>query len=334
MKVTAFHVIRPEYEASQSTNLQWIIDAHVACKDISEQEIKGRLSKIDTQIKNRSTPFEEVFRLWNLEMEDKMIAYAKKSDRLFHAFYPANSLMPEHLIHVTCTGYVSPSGAQKIAAIHSPKTIVTHAYHMGCYASLPALRMAKGFRSKVDIIHTEMCSLHLNPNNHSMEQLVIQSLFADGFIKYSVVSETKEPHFVIEALHEEIIPDTLHMMSWSVANSRFQMVLTKEIPVMLTKALHSFLANLSDELTGAYFAIHPGGPKIIQQIGKVLGLQSWQYAHSLQVLHDYGNMSSATLPHIWDRMLRDTNIPHNSKVISLAFGPGLSISGALFSKIS
>jgi predicted naringenin-chalcone synthase len=57
-----------------------------------------------------------------------------------------------------------------------------------------------------------------------------------------------------------------------------------------------------------------------------------QLAHSRAVLHDHGNMSSATLPHIWARLLDDADVPSGSLVPSLAFGPGLTICGALLVK--
>ena len=50
------------------------------------------------------------------------------------------------------------------------------------------------------------------------------------------------------------------------------------------------------------------------------------------MLHDYGNMSSATLPHVWQRILEDSRIAAGTPVVSLAFGPGLTMCGALFVK--
>ena len=66
---------------------------------------------------------------------------------------------------------MAPSPVQQlVAARHWGKTTeVLHAYHMGCYAAHPALRIAAGqlmaqpadLRA-VDIVHTELCSLHLD----------------------------------------------------------------------------------------------------------------------------------------------------------------------------
>src|SRR5262249_30870614 len=150
---------------------------------------------------------------------------------------------PDDLIHVTCTGYASPSGAQKLVAARGwgETTTVTHAYHMGCYGSIPALRMARGFNAvkggRVDIVHTEICSLHVNPSLHNAGQLVTHSLFADGFIKYSSARNAEGPSLKVLALQEEILPDTAQMMTWKAMNWSFEMALSKEIPVQITRAL-------------------------------------------------------------------------------------------------
>ena len=47
---------------------------------------------------------------------------------------------------------------------------------------------------------------------------------------------------------------------------------------------------------------------------------------------DHGNMSSATLPHVWMRIVDDARVASGTLVASLAFGPGLTCSGALFEK--
>jgi predicted naringenin-chalcone synthase len=83
---------------------------------------------------------------------------------------------------------------------------------MGCYAAIPSIRMAKGLllsdsaKKRADIVHTEMCTLHVNPALHRLDALVSQSLFADGFIKYSMVAEAPKSGFQVISHREEIIP--------------------------------------------------------------------------------------------------------------------------------
>ena len=77
----------------------------------------------------------------------------------------------------------------------------------------------------------------------------------------------------------------------------------------------------------AVFAIHPGGPKILDHVEKLLSIDPRKNAHSHAVLRERGNMSSATLPHIRERILADRSILPGTPVLSLAFGPGLTICG-------
>src|SRR5262249_5032235 len=129
---------------------------------------------------------------------------------------------------------------------------------------------------------TELCSLHLDPNDHSPAQLVIQSLFADGFIKYQLTGQ--RPHassLEILALHDEIIPDSTDAMGWAPGPFHFMMTLSKAVPALLATALPGFVnrlfkeagLDLSAEKEKAVFAVHPGGPRIIELAEKILGLK-------------------------------------------------------------
>jgi predicted naringenin-chalcone synthase len=266
-------------------------------------------------------------------------------DALFERWYPHGAQPPADLIHVSCTGYVSPSGAQKIVSRRGwgRQTTVTHAYHMGCYAAVPALRMARGFlreNSQVDIAHTELCSLHVNLADHRPGTLVAQTLFADGFIKYTASTHSPTtPHLQVVALREEILEDSLAEMSWKMAEWGFEMTLSREIPFRIKQGLRPFLDALAAQAgysgralcDNALFAVHPGGPRILDQIKRELQLKEEQMTDSIELFRRYGNMSSATLPHIWERMLSH---PSDAPIVSLAFGPGLSIAGALLEQRS
>ena len=280
--------------------------------------------------------------------------FSEVTDQIFERFYPPSSQPPGDLIHVTCTGYASPSSAQKIVEKQNwqTETVITHAYHMGCYGAFPALRMAQGFlasshlnggkKELVDIVHTELCTIHLNPARHEPEQLVVQSLFADGFIKYSLVScqqlaRQKAHGLKILSIREEIVPGSLEAMSWIIGDWGMEMKLSRDVAQFIATTLREFLVTLCrqagydfEELRQeALFAIHPGGPKIVDQVQELLGLSNSQVELSKQLLYECGNMSSATLPHVWQRIVADQSLAKGRLVFSLAFGPGLTICGGL-----
>jgi predicted naringenin-chalcone synthase len=74
------------------------------------------------------------------------------------------------------------------------------------------------------------------------------------------------------------------------------------------------------------WAIHPGGPKIIAACEDALGLPATACAVSREILAQHGNMSSATVLFVLDRLRRrQAELP----CVALAFGPGLTIEAAL-----
>ena len=44
-------------------------------------------------------------------------------------------------------------------------------------------------------------------------------------------------------------------------------------------------------------------------------------------------MASATAPHIWQLIVASPDIPSGIEGLSMAFGPGLTVIGALFEKV-
>lgn len=316
----------------------------VKAAQISERHFDCNDVEISNYEKN------EIFRIHEaqpggVDIEARARFFEARADEVFAEFFDVEKSQPrpDHLIHVTCTGYVSPSAAQKIVTHtnwnHS--TAITHAYHMGCYAALPAIRLGSALVktvSRVDIAHNEMCGLHMNPTLQTPEQFVVQTLFADGHIKYSMSENKKRDgrNLKVKAILERVVPDSQLDMTWLPTASGLQMTLSREIPQKIKQVLPQFSQDLFDQAEMSYasakksiFAVHPGGPKIIDSVQEALELDNNQIAASRKVLFERGNMSSATLPHVWDEILR-SDTPSGQTVVSYAFGPGLTLFGAVF----
>lgn len=272
-------------------------------------------------------------------LDRRMALYRERVDEVLDTFYPPGATPPDHLIHVTCTGYIAPSAATRIAA-RAGRTQVTHAYHMGCYAALPAIRTARGLlaagpTTSVDIVHTEICSLHFDPTTIDAGQIVMQSLFADGHSKYSIGHDAPALGLELLALHEQVLPASAELMTWTVGASQFDMTLAREVPQRIAPHLRGFVAGLLARAglpdgDASIYAVHPGGPKIIEGVSQALGLSDAMTAESREVLRRRGNMSSATLPHIWQAIVENPERRAGATVVSLAFGPGLTLSGGVF----
>jgi predicted naringenin-chalcone synthase len=365
-----FAVTRPPHEISQAHSLDWLARAHGAAEatlaGLTEDERRAFTERMRRLLARCACPPDRIAKrgvslpelgddawgdhaLYDLARHPhgrrtrvRTELYGELVDAFFERAYALDEEPPDDLIHVTCTGYLSPSGAQKLVAGRGWSTRVTHAYHMGCYASVPALRLAAGAiatgSARVDVVHTELCSLHLDPADHRVEQLVVQSLFADGMIRYAMLPDG--PGLRVLAVHEEILPDSADAMTWRVADHGMLMSLARDVPQRIGSRLRDFVRELyrrgghaGEPLGAARFAVHPGGPKIIDSVRDVLELAEPQLEASRGVLLEHGNMSSATLPHIWARFAADPTVPPGTLVPSLAFGPGLTMCGALLEKV-
>jgi predicted naringenin-chalcone synthase len=169
---------------------------------------------------------------------------------------------------------------------------------------------------------------------------VVQSLFSDGHIRYSARPDDGGKGLRFLGVHEEIISGSLGAMGWVLGDNGMKMILAREVPELISGALKDFLRRLfervgadpAEAFAKGVFAVHPGGPRIIDKVAELLELQPRQVAASRAALKAYGNMSSATLPHVWADMLKDDGVAPGTLITSLAFGPGLTVYGALLRK--
>jgi predicted naringenin-chalcone synthase len=387
VRMHSFCLVRPPYSGTQEQALDWLTDAHIRAEETHRRntglppvdpvfaaimpKMLRRYGCSPDKIFSRGCEVKDHLHTSWEEMEVYRLAenskgagvsvrsqvFARGAQRALDVMFEGEANAPDDLIHVTCTGYISPSAAQLLVARKGwqQQTRVTHAYHMGCYAALPAIRVASGFLAstadqahRVDIAHTELCTLHLDPSDHSPEQLVVQSLFADGHVRYTLShdssptsaapSNTAPSGYRILALADEMVADSAGDMRWSIGEWGFRMTLTQQVPEKIGSALRAFMIRLfaqadldfEAERDSAIFAIHPGGPKIIERVAETLGLRPEQCEASHKILRNYGNMSSATLPHVWDEILKSGTAERGQLVASVAFGPGLTICGGLF----
>jgi predicted naringenin-chalcone synthase len=284
--------------------------------------------------------------------------YGKIVGDCLEEMYGEVDTAPDDLIHVTCSGYLAPSPVERMVARREWfDTTVTHSYHMGCYGAFPAIKMAHGFlasarhgatkeKQRVDIVHTELLSGHHNIEDFNVENIITMTLFADGFINYSMCTdEYVRQHGLaglrILAFHEHLLPDSADDMTWVPAAHQFQMTLSVMVPVVIKRHVYLFVVNLlrrigiefEQDKERLMFAIHPGGPKIVEHIQDELGLRDEQVAISKNVFRENGNMSSATVPHILKDILEETSIVPGTRIVCLGFGPGLTVTGLVLEKL-
>jgi alkylresorcinol/alkylpyrone synthase len=238
----------------------------------------------------------------------------------------------------TCTGYGTPGLDVRLAHELGLRAGAQRLQigHMGCYAAIPGLAAvgdAAVARGKVGVLLClELPSLHIQPPTDDVEQLVAHALFADAAVAAAVVPAA--PGFELVDVAARTAAEHAPLMRWDVTDHGFRMALSTQVPVVLEKHVEAVV----DELLGAHglaledvagWAVHPGGPAILDVASARLGLPDGAVEASRAVLAEYGNCSSATVLLVLDRLRRSLPLADGDPVIAMAFGPGLTLYATL-----
>ena len=125
-------------------------------------------------------------------------------------------------------------------------------------------------------------------------------------------------------------------MAWTVGDVGFEMKLSAYVPDIIQSGIKQLAEKLIPNISDAsYFAIHPGGKRILEVIEKELGLTKEQNVYAYNVLKKYGNMSSPTVVFVLKELCMNLNgVDSNKKILSFAFGPGLTLESMLLSVVN
>jgi len=243
-----------------------------------------------------------------------------------------------HLVTVSCSGFSAPGvDLALMAELGLPAAAArTHVGFMGCHGALNGLRVAQAFaeaepRACVLLCAVELCSLH-HQYEWQPEQIVANALFADGAAAMVVRASANEADgWRVVDQRSTVIPGSSELMTWRIGDHGFQMTLSPQVPQVIDERLRPWLEawlgqHGLDVADVGSWAIHPGGPRILEACARAIGLVDDDLADSHAVLSAFGNMSSPTVLFILDRMVRrDAPRP----CVILAFGPGVTIEAAL-----
>jgi len=239
-----------------------------------------------------------------------------------------------HLITASCTGFAAPGVEHALIGTLglSPGVRRTNIGFMGCHAAVNALAVAGAFTgadagARALVCCVEISSIHLQRTTDA-SSIVANALFADGAGAAVVTQSSDARAPAIRASESVMIPDTAGLMRWRVGDHGFEMTLGSEVPEALAGAVPGWVrAVLDAHGLGigdiAQWALHPGGPRVLDALERSLELAPGSTVASREILRDHGNMSSATILFILQRLL-DTHGEDALPLMALAFGPGLA----------
>ncbi len=273
----------------------------------------------------------------------------------------------DDLLVVSCTGFDIPGLDLHLAGRLGMRTDLrrTCVLGMGCYGAFPALLRAREAVARPGrtalVLALELCSLHLQMDD-SLENLVVSALFADGAAAVLVgdaaspangarpeglageavrmpggeaaitAGQAGGPRLVDAATYCDY--QTFDHMAFHVTDTGFQMRLSAYVPDVLKANVAGFVDGLLgrnglDRAGVRFWGIHPGGRKILDYLQAQLGLADSDLAYSRHVLRHYGNMSSPTVLFVLDAIQRQGAPRPGDYGVLMAFGPGLTMEGAL-----
>ena len=252
-----------------------------------------------------------------------------------------------HLVVASCTGFVAPGIDQLIvkAAGLNPGVERTVVGFMGCYAAVNSLRLAHHFvrsdpAARVLVVNLELCTLHFQETGN-IEQLLSMLLFGDGCSAALVTAD--ETGLALNDFRATNIADSGDAITWRIGDQGFDMHLSGEVPSKIARALkfeterndgEGLLRGTRPEDYGVW-AVHAGGRTILDAVETGFGLGAETLHWSRGVLRDFGNMSSATLMFVLQRIMGQVggSVDRATKGFAVAFGPGLAAESFRFTAV-
>jgi alpha-pyrone synthase len=248
-----------------------------------------------------------------------------------------------HLITVSCSGMYAPGlDIELIEKLSLSKNVQrTCINFMGCYAAFNGLKIADAIcRSNADakvlVVCVELCTIHYQKTK-DWDQVLSNALFSDGAAAVLIdnVKPTSGKALSLESFHCDLAPEGKNDMAWHISDFGFEMTLSSYVPDLIKGGIGKLTTDLlrklelnTDEI--AFYAIHPGGKKILEVIETILNIDKPKNKFAHQVLREYGNMSSPTVLFVLKEIINQLSPDdHNKNILSFAFGPGLTLESML-----
>lgn len=229
----------------------------------------------------------------------------------------------------------------------------------GCAAGVAGLRVAEDYvRAHPDraalLVAFEVPSAHGRGVVRSVSGEVIHSLFADGCAAAIIVAANspferdvisrEKPVIRIHGRRSELVPGTETGITLSASSAAIDCLLSKDLSKYLVKAVNGYVERLIQDVgltwdDMSYWAVHPGGRKIIESVENGCRLPDSDLAESYQVLREHGNMLSVSIFFVLNLLIERHSKGKETAIdgvgerfgAGFSFAPGVSVEGFVFS---
>ncbi|GAB4844306.1 hypothetical protein Ancab_037669 [Ancistrocladus abbreviatus] len=261
-----------------------------------------------------------------------------------------------HVVYVSSSEIRLPGGDLYLATQLGLRSDVGRVmlYFLGCYGGVTGLRVAKDIAennkgSRVLLTTSETTILGFRPPNQARPyDLVGAALFGDGAAAVIIGTDPlpgkESPFMELNYAVQQFLSGTHNVINGCLTEEGINFKLGRDLPQKIEDNIEAFCKKLMAKVKGStelqfndlFWAVHPGGPAILNRVENTLKLRSEKLQCSRRALMDYGNVSSNTVFYVIEYMREELKKKKKAAAdqeeewgLALAFGPGITFEGIL-----
>ncbi|GAA4056336.1 type III polyketide synthase [Actinomadura miaoliensis] len=206
---------------------------------------------------------------------------------------------------------------------------------MGCYAALPALSACRDWvethRRPAVLLAVDLFSPHLQPPPYDKEKAVCLTLFGDGAAAVVLTPDGDGADGMeIVDTQQLTVPAHADDLQVHVGDLGMYIRLAPTMPEVVAAAVRGPVDALlaRNRLDGAdvtWWAVHPGGRRIIDRVGEVCDVPETSLAASRAVMRDYGNTAAPAVLGVLENLQKSRPLGRGEHGVAMAFGPGATV---------
>ncbi|HTU29464.1 MAG TPA: 3-oxoacyl-[acyl-carrier-protein] synthase III C-terminal domain-containing protein [Solirubrobacteraceae bacterium] len=286
-------------------------------------------------------PCREDPRWWNVErrMRRAMIEAMALSEQAARQALDVAGLEPGDIglfATLTTTTHAMP-GLERVAGLIGMTDSVERLNlgPMGCYAAVPGLAACRSWvehrQRPALLVVTDVFSPHLAPPPYGQEEAAVLSLFGDGAA--AAILRPGEPgqrgYDVID-VEMATCPEHAEDLCVDLRDHGIHITLTTRMPHVVAGAVSRPVSALlqRNRLARAdvnWWALHPGGRRVIDRVAETLALPDASVQRSREVLRTSGNTAGPAVLFVLEEMGKTMPLEPGEYGVMLAFGPGATV---------
>jgi len=211
-----------------------------------------------------------------------------------------------------------------------------HIGDTGCASAMVSLQAAwnhlKAYPDhRAMVAAVEICSASYFRDG-SVEAAIGEAIFADG--AGSILLSGSGSGFEVLGHKTLIRSEYIDLMGFQFPNGYRRLVLSKDVRQIGASMLGEMVQSLLDHHNVGksdirFWILHSAGRRVLDNARECIGLREEDLVYSREVLRNYGNLSSATVMFVLEKVMSSGLPRPGDLAVMAALGPGFAAEGAL-----